>query len=111
MPTNTALKKPRPAQKTLPTAASGVKAPAAAATVAPPADDLKVVRDGFTMPQADYDLLKTLKAQCLDAGVAVKKSELLRAGVQALAALPAKALIERMRALPAVKAGRKKYKD
>ena len=68
----------------------------------------KVVRDGFTMPKADYDTLKSLKAQCLKSGVDVKKSELLRAGVQALAGLPAKELLDRMRALPAVKAGRKK---
>jgi len=77
---------------------------------APSADEARVVRDGFTMPQGDYDILKALKAQCLKSGVEVKKSELLRAGVQALAALPAAKLLERMRALPAVKAGRKKSK-
>ena len=70
--------------------------------------DTKVVRDGFTMPKGDYDLLKSLKAQCLASGVDVKKSELLRAGVQALATLPAAELLKRMRALPAVKAGSKK---
>ena len=91
--------------------------PVAAAAVAKPADspapvaDQKVVRDGFTMPRQDYDTLKTLKATCLKSGVEVKKSELLRAGVQALAALQTDALIARMRALPAVKAGRKKKKS
>lgn len=77
---------------------------------APPQAEARVVRDGFTMPQGDYDILKALKTQCLKSGVEVKKSELLRAGVQALAALPPAKLIERMRALPAVKAGRKKIK-
>ena len=67
-----------------------------------------MVRDGFTMPKGDYEVLKALKAQCLKSGVEVKKSELLRAGVLALAALPAAELLSRMRALPAVKAGRKK---
>ena len=72
--------------------------------------DIKVVRDGFTMPQADYDQLKALKAVCLKRGVEVKKSELLRAGVQALSALSATALVARIRALAPVKAGRKKNK-
>ena len=83
-------------------------APAAAQPVA---QNAKVVRDGFTMPQADYDLLKALKAQCLKAGVEVKKSELLRAGVQALAALSMADLAARLKALSPVKAGRRKSKD
>ena len=83
-------------------------APAAAKPVV---QNAKVVRDGFTMPQADYDLLKSLKAQCLKAGVEVKKSELLRAGVQALAALSMTDLAARLKALPPVKAGRRKSKD
>lgn len=70
--------------------------------------DLKVVRDGFTMPQADYDKLKALKAVCLKHGIEVKKSELLRAGVLALAAMPVNTLVTRIRALAPVKAGRKK---
>ena len=71
---------------------------------------VKVVRDGFTMPKGDYDTLKALKALCLQSGVDVKKSELLRAGILALAAMSAAELLGRMRALPAVKAGRKKNK-
>ena len=71
---------------------------------------VKVVRDGFTMPKGDYDTLKALKALCLQSGVDVKKSELLRAGILALAAMSAAELLARMRALPAVKAGRKKNK-
>jgi hypothetical protein len=74
------------------------------------ADQQKVVRDGFTMPRSDYDKLKALKAVCLKRGVEVKKSELLRAGLQALEALPLDTLLERMRALPAIKSGRKKKK-
>ena len=84
--------------------------PAAGKRVEAADHDVKVVRDGFTMPQGDYDTLKTLKALCLAQGVDVKKSEVLRAGVQALAQMPAKDLFERIRALPPVKAGRKKNK-
>jgi hypothetical protein len=114
-------KKIAPAPQKKPTAAapaSQAHAPATAkpdlvAPVAakPVTQDAKVVRDGFTMPQADYDLLKSLKAQCLKAGVEVKKSELLRAGVQALAALSMTDLAARLKALPPVKAGRRKSKD
>ena len=43
----------------------------------------KVVRDSFTMPVADYALIVDLKKQWLEAGVEVKKSELLRAGLHA----------------------------
>ena len=92
-----------------PRRAAAVKtAPIKPATPAAASEHTKVVRDGFTMPEADYGLLKSLKSQCLASGVEVKKSELLRAGVQALAALPAAELLKRMRALPTVKAGRKK---
>ena len=91
-----------------PAAAAAVLAKPATASAEIP--HVKVVRDGFTMPRGDYDILKSLKAQCLKSGVDVKKSELLRAGILALAALPAVELLSRMRALPVVKAGRKKNK-
>ena len=85
--------------------------PEAAGKRVEPADhEQKVLRDGFTMPQTDYDMLKSLKALCLERGVEVKKSELLRAGVQALSQMPAQDLFERIRALAPVKAGRKKSK-
>jgi len=74
-------------------------------------DTQKVVRDGFTMPQVDYAKFKSLKALCLKSGVAVKKSELLRAGLHVLEALPAKDLLAQIAALPPIKAGRKKKKD
>jgi hypothetical protein len=73
--------------------------------------DAKVVRDSFTMPQADYDLLKTLKAQCLKVGVEVNKGELLHTGVQALASLSMPDLEARLKALARVRAGRRKSKD
>ena len=88
------------------------KAARAVAVIAPsmPADEQKekVVRDGFSMPRNDYDKFRTLKAVCLAGGVAVKKSELLRAGLQALEAMPIPDLLARIRALPPIKAGRKK---
>lgn len=48
------------------------------------ADRPKLVRDSFTMPEFDYVRLKALKARLLNAGVEIKKSEILRAGLLAL---------------------------
>lgn len=68
----------------------------------------KMVRDSFTMPQADFDLVHLLKERALGFRRPTKKSELLRAGLQALARLDAKALQAVLDALPALKAGRPK---
>jgi hypothetical protein len=53
----------------------------------PPKLHLKPVRDRFTMPEADFALIAALKARALAARRATKESELLRAGLHALAAL------------------------
>jgi len=66
----------------------------------------KVVRDSFTMPKSDYMKIAELKQRCLDAGVSVKKSELLRAGLALLAEAQPKRLIAAVSALDTVKTGR-----
>jgi hypothetical protein len=66
----------------------------------------KPVRDSFTMPEADFSLIALLKARTLAAGRATKKSELLRAGLQALAALPVAALVASLERLEPIKIGR-----
>ena len=66
----------------------------------------KLVRDSFTMPAPDYALIGVLKARTLASGAAVKKSELLRAGLVALAAMPPGHLIDLISAMPPVKTGR-----
>jgi hypothetical protein len=102
-----------PAKKA-PSRAAAKPAPAVVITAGPATDAAadaqkeKVVRDGFSMPRADYEKFKTLKAVCLAGGVAVKKSELLRAGLHALEALTIPDLLARIQALPPIKAGRKK---
>ena len=67
-----------------------------------------LVRDSFTMPQSDFAVIATLKATALGARRAAKKSELLRAGLRALAALDAKALVAALDRLDPVKTGRPK---
>lgn len=50
---------------------------------------VKSVRDTFSMPAADYALISSLKIAASDVGLKVKKSELLRAGLQLLSKLEA----------------------
>jgi hypothetical protein len=68
----------------------------------------KPVRDSFTMPEADFALIATLKARALAKRRETKKSELLRAGLHALAALDAAGLIAALSQLDPVKIGRPK---
>ncbi|MBT9523923.1 MAG: hypothetical protein IV105_01595 [Rhizobacter sp.] len=68
----------------------------------------KLVRDSFTMPRQDFDLIPALKKRALAFQRPTKKSELLRAGLQALAALDDKRLKAALDALVAIKAGRPK---
>ena len=66
----------------------------------------KVVRDSFTMPKSDYAKIANLKETCLEAGISVKKSELLRAGLLLLASVPTKQLLTAVSAVETVKTGR-----
>jgi hypothetical protein len=66
----------------------------------------KVVRDSFTMPKTDYEKLAALKLKCLAQGVAVKKSELLRAGLLMLESAAPKRLLAAVAAVEQVKTGR-----
>ncbi|MBV8035870.1 hypothetical protein [Roseateles sp.] len=72
----------------------------------PPPERARLVRDGFTMPAADHALLKELKHRLHTAGRDAKKSELLRAGLRALAGLDAASLAAALDRLEPVKTGR-----
>ncbi len=69
---------------------------------------VKVVRDSFTMPQDDYALIAELKEKAIAAGVHVKKSELLRAGLRLLAKSNAAQLKRIVTGLEKIKTGRPK---
>ena len=66
----------------------------------------KVVRDTFTMPRSDYEKIEVLKRRCLDVGVVVNKSELLRAGLLLLEATSQEHLYAAVSAVEKVKTGR-----
>lgn len=68
----------------------------------------KLVRDSFTMPEAEYEVLGELKKACLKAGFDVKKSELLRIGVAMMRKADVAQLKTTLAGLPPLKAGRPK---
>jgi hypothetical protein len=68
----------------------------------------KLVRDSFTMPKDEYQVIDALKHRTLGLGKHVRKSELLRAGIRALAALNDRALLKAVDAVPTLKTGRPK---
>ncbi len=69
---------------------------------------MKVVRDSFTMPQNDYAKIAELKQVCHKAGLQVKKSELLRAGLHALGKLSTVQLKQTIAQMEQIKTGRPK---
>jgi hypothetical protein len=68
----------------------------------------KLVRDSFTLPQADHELIKQCKKTALAAGRETKKSEVVRAAIQSFAALPAARQIAAYGKLQAIALGRPK---
>ncbi len=99
---------PRAAQDEAAATATPVPAPAAI-TQSPPGKrekSEKVIRDSFSMPRADYELIGKLKKRCLALGVAIKKSELLRAGLAVLTQLPDDRLAATANAVHTVRTGR-----
>lgn len=72
----------------------------------PKAKKQKLVRDSFTMPEAEYEALAEMKKTCIKAGVAVKKSELLRVAVSLLRKMDVAQIEQALGTLTPVKAGR-----
>ncbi len=67
-----------------------------------------LVRDSFTMPAADFDLIAAMKMRALKLMRPTKKSELLRAGLHALAGLDDTRFQSILNALTPLKPGRPK---
>ncbi len=74
----------------------------------PPARNVagKVIRDSFTIPGNEYEVISQIKKRCMKAGVGANKSEVLRAGLAALDAMPDKELVKLFETLSRVKTGR-----
>lgn len=109
----------KPAAKPVPkSAAKPVKAtkPKAAPVKANGADEpmrekaakSTLVRDSFTMPAHEYEVLGKVKKACLKAGFEIKKSELLRIGVALISQMDMATLQRVLSDLPQLKTGRPK---
>ena len=100
----------KPAAKAVAKPAAAKKAPAAkaAAVVKEKARKPKLVRDSFTMPEAEYEVLGQVKKACLKAGFEIKKSELLRIGVALISQIDLATLQNVLAGLPQLKTGRPK---
>ena len=113
--TKTAAKKPvvkspaaKPATKTpikaaTPKSAKPVKVAKPAKVKKP-----KLVRDSFTIPKDEYVVIDALKTRAGKLGQAIKKSELLRAGIKALAAMSDIQYKAALSNVPTIKTGRPK---
>jgi hypothetical protein len=107
----TAAVKP-PAKKAAPppkAARKGAAKPAAPAeAVREKAKKARLVRDSFTMPEHEYEVIGQVKKSCLKAGFEIKKSELLRIGVALISQLDLATLQNVLASLPQLKTGRPK---
>jgi hypothetical protein len=133
MATRTATKAPAKSASKIPVKPPVVRKPATAKSATPPvkkvaepagpvtsskipkaeksdkadkARKLKLVRDSFTIPKAEYAVLEAMKDRAAKAGAPAKKSEVLRAGIKALAGLSDAAFLAALGAVPAIKTGR-----
>ena len=68
----------------------------------------KLVRDSFTLPEADYALFASLKQRALTGGAEVKKSELLRAALAMLARADDAEFLKAVGQVERIKTGRPK---
>jgi hypothetical protein len=66
----------------------------------------RVIRDSFTIPDGEYELISQIKKRCMKAGISANKSEVLRAGLAALDAMQDKELARVFGELTKVKTGR-----
>ena len=70
--------------------------------------DSAIIRETFSMPPGDSDLIDQLRQRSAAQGVMLNRSEILRAGLVALCALPDSKLIEIGNLVPKMKTGRPK---
>lgn len=66
----------------------------------------KLIRDSFKFPELEYRAFDALKSRCLAKGYVAKKSELVRAGLLALAAMTDEELLNSVSAVEKLKTGR-----
>ena len=71
-----------------------------------PKKQKRVIRDSFTLPVDDYQLITTIRERCLDSRVTINKSEVIRAGLHALNEMSETELLAVVDSLTKIKTGR-----
>lgn len=66
----------------------------------------KVVRDTFTMPTEDYELIGIIQQRCLQSAYNATRSEIVRAGIKLLNELSDEKLLQALKAVEKIKTGR-----
>ncbi|WP_300710822.1 hypothetical protein [Limnohabitans sp.] len=91
-----------------PLQATPVEVPLATTEKSKPAKEkkVKVVRDSFTIPKTEFTQIADMKKRAMALGVEIKKSELIRAGLQIISGLPDASFKKALAAIPTVKTGR-----
>jgi hypothetical protein len=109
-----ASSKPRSATGRTRKPASRATVSGRSATSTEPAEETpkdKLVRDSFTIPKAEYLVLQALKQRATDLRRPAKKTELLRAGIASLDAMPDDAFLAVLSRVPSLKTGRPKASE
>lgn len=91
------------AAKAAPTKAAPTKA---APVKAAKEKKVKVVRDSFTLPKTELLQIADMKKRAMALGVEVKKSELIRAGLQAISSMADASFKKALGNVPTIKTGR-----
>jgi hypothetical protein len=68
----------------------------------------KMVRDSFSFPKTEYTVLDALKQRALKLAHPIKKGELVRAGIKAMAGMTDASFLMALKAVPTIKTGRPK---
>ena len=67
---------------------------------------IEIKRDSFTLPITDLELIQKIKKRCMLQGIDINKSEIVRAGIHALAKMDENELKKNADDIPKYRAGR-----
>jgi hypothetical protein len=76
--------------------------------IKPKVEKVNVVRDTFTLPENDYELIERCKTKLLENKISATKSEIIRAGLIILSKLSDNELVKSVELVEKVKTGRPK---
>lgn len=70
----------------------------------------KLIRDTFSLPADDYELIAVIQQRCLQSALNVTKGEIVRAGLKLLHTLPDKDLKQALESVEKLKPGKRATK-